>query len=138
MIVDAENVEIIAGNLKRYRLHQGKITVFEPTGVNRATVDAWHDSTIESAKNCPLNEPYHELHDLRKTSLTPYSRQRAFELVQALGDRAGRSAIVIEESYGGNLIRFFVNKIFSRIPKNRPRRVFNDFQQALKWLEEAI
>ena len=138
MIVDAENIEIIGGNLKRYRLHQGKIVVFEPSGVNRATVDAWHDSTIESAQNSPANDPYHELHDLRKTSLTPYSRQRAFELVQALGDRSGRSAIVIEESYTGNLIRFFVNNIFSRIPKNRPRRVFSDFQQALKWLEEAI
>ena len=138
MMTETEDIELISENLKRYRLHQGKIIVFEPTGVNRATVDAWHDSTVESARNCPAAEPYHELHDLRKTSLTPYSRQRAFELVQSLGDRLGRSAIVIEASYAGNLIGFFVSNIFSRIPKNRPRRVFTDFQQAVKWLEEAI
>jgi hypothetical protein len=121
MMTETEDIELISENLKRYRLHQGKIMVFEPTGVNRATVDAWHDSTV-----------------VRKTSLTPYSRQRAFELVQSLGDRSGRSAIVIEASYAGNLIGFFVSNIFSRIPKNRPRRVFTDFQQAVKWLEEAI
>jgi hypothetical protein len=137
-MIETENLELVGENLKRYTLHEGKIVVFEPNGVNRATVDAWHDKTIESAKNCPADKPYHELHDLRKTSLTPYSRQRALELVQALGDRSGRSAILIEQSYTGHLIGFFVNNIFSRIPKNRPRRVFTDFQQAVTWLEEVI
>jgi hypothetical protein len=138
MMAEAQKIEMISENLKRYWLHDERIVVFEPTGISHATVDAWHDSTLESARNTPLDKPYHELHDLRKTNLTPYSRQKALELVKALGDRSGRSAIIIAKSYEGQLIGFFVNNIFSRIPKNRPRRVFTDFQQGLKWLEEGL
>lgn len=138
MMVEARKIEMITENLKRYWLHEGKIVVFEPNGISHATVDAWHDSTLESARNCPAGQAYHELHDLRKTSLTPYSRQKALELVKALGDRSGRSAIIIAKSYEGQLIVFFVNNVFSRIPKNRPRRVFTDFQQGLKWLEGGL
>lgn len=138
MFTESEKIEFISENLKRYYLANGKIVVFEPTGVNHATVDTWYNCTLESAKDCPDDTAYHELHDLRKTNLTPYSRQKALELVKALGDRSGRSAILIAKSYEGQLIGFFVNNVFNRIPKTRPRRVFTDYQQALQWLEEAL
>lgn len=138
MIAEAENIEMVHPTLKRYYLHDGQIVVFEPQGVNRDTVNAWLKHTLETARNWSPDKPYHELHDMRQSGITRYSRQKATELTEKLGNVKGRAAVVISQTHTGQIIGFFVNNVFNRFNKTRERKVFTEFDQALAWLEEAL
>lgn len=138
MITEAQNVEFVHENLKRYYLHDGQIVVFEPDGAHRNTVDAWKDFTLETANNRPDGTDFHEIHDMRNSTITPYARHKAVELTQALGAVPGRSAIIISKSHTGQMIGFLVNNVFNRFNRTRVRKVFTEFEPAVTWVQEAL
>src|SRR5688572_6775892 len=99
--------EQIRTHLYRYWLYNTQVVVFEPIGTTRATVDVWREQVEQTAANWDKTRPYLEIHDMRQSSVTPYSRQKALELVKALSTYHGRSAIVLPASILGNIMRFF-------------------------------
>ncbi|MGB7341444.1 MAG: hypothetical protein WBC91_21285 [Phototrophicaceae bacterium] len=131
-------VEQVTDTLNQYYLHHGRVVVYEPIGARRETVDMWKENTLKIVRSWQSDQPYHEIHDMRQSTITPYAQHKATELTKELGTVAGRAAIVIEQSYTGELIGFFVNNVFNRFNKIRERRVFTNFETALAWIEEVL
>lgn len=133
-----ENLEYLTPTLIRYWLFDGRVVVFKPIGTTRETVDAWFQVATETAQHWPSDRLYLELHDMRQTTVTPYSRQKAGELVKFLSSKQGRAAIVIANTRLGEIMRFIVDRVMSRTRQTIQRRTFTSMEAAITWLFEAI
>ncbi|MEO1287104.1 MAG: hypothetical protein AAFV93_05000 [Chloroflexota bacterium] len=138
MLDETLQITMVTDTLKQYYLNDGQIIGYEPIGVRRETVNAWKENTLTMAQNWHTGQAYHEIHDMRQSSITPYARQKALELTQALGDIEGRAAVVIAPSQTGLVIQFFVNHVFNRFNTHRERKVFTNFDDAVAWVREAL
>lgn len=131
--------EQITPHLIRYWLFDKRVVVYQPNGASRETVDAWHDLVVETADQWPTDRPYLEIHDMSNSTVTPYARQRAQELVEHLNHRRGRTAIILPSSQvGRQMMSLLINITFRRWNRTMERQVFTSLQRATAWVKEML
>lgn len=135
MMTTAKSVEVLHEHLRCRYLHDRQIIVFDLLSIEPEVIDLWVKATLERKFS---DAPYHVIHNVHEAVFTAYARKKAIQLAHELGRTQGRNAYIFPRSTSRHLMRFFVSVILNRFNKTRKRKIFTEFDKALKWIEEVL
>lgn len=128
----------VTENVLRYWLYDKRVVVYEPQGFDRQTTDEWYNTVSETLANWDKDKPMIAVHDMRKATLTPYTRHRASQLTKENKHLHGHSIIVIPDTLIGNFMKIFLNTVLSRVQPNIQRHMFFTMEDVYSLLDQML
>lgn len=119
-------------------LYNERILSFVVKDASRATIDTWMKAIMRVGGKWNPEQPLLIMYQLNAIPLTPYLRQKATELTQMSMHLHGRTATILPNNFGSQMMRIFMEYDLRRIRSNIVQRVFYKRDHALEWLLEAL
>ena len=131
-------VQNLGNNITKEWLLDGPILVFTGQEATRLAVDTWADALKAELLSWPQNTPLHVINDFSspRSSLTPYAKSKADELIKLRPDTFGYTGLVIQANFAGRLIRLWYGAA-SMILKVQTR-IFYKREDAVVWIRAMI
>jgi DNA-binding SARP family transcriptional activator len=132
---DRETIELSSG-LSLERLSSGQLLAYTFRDVSQASVDLWAETTLDALRAWTANHPYFLMTDFsdKKWGPTPYSRERAQEILNCRPDLRGYYAIVMpHNSFAGHMMQLFLR---GQAYPNISIRSFFNREAGLGWLQK--
>jgi hypothetical protein len=131
-------VRELGNNITQEWIVDGPILIFTGQEATRIAVDTWMNAFKNVLEVWPKDKFLHVINDFSspRSSLTPYAKAKADEIIKQYPAIFGYTGIVIQENFAGRLIRIWYG-IESSFLKGQTR-VFYKRADALEWIKSMI
>jgi len=133
------SLEEIAPQVRFAKLSQGRIYYLSISTAKRESVDAFFDHYRQLFAQHPANQPFYALNDFRHAAFTPYTSQATMTFMRSIPKNSyGLSASILADNPIGQMMRRLAEQVARREVRHFQFGYFNDYAQALAWLEKDL
>ena len=115
----------------------GRICVLDLHSSSRSAIDVWYEAIKAIAQDWNPDQIFLAAYDLKDVTLTPYFKQRATDVANAVRHLQGRYAVIIGNDPNSETMRHFFDSAVKQ-QSSREGKIFPGSASALFWLQEAL
>ncbi|GEM_PF-3423651 len=138
-VYERENETQVSSNLCYYWLLDGRVVVYELTGVQRADIDLWKETCLNVMDNYQDIATYNEIQDFRQSDFTNYLQQTANQLSESYTHEiAGYVIVLPPKTMAGQLFKHILSKVIKTFNPKATWLIFSELEEAVSYLEHNL